>query len=68
MMILNQWRAFRTGNFAAKTGAVEIFFSLVDSLKQILAAVGKKIVAFFSDGTLVMIGKSNGEAAKLKNI
>jgi predicted ribosome quality control (RQC) complex YloA/Tae2 family protein len=25
------------------------------------------MVAFFSDGALVMIGKSNGEAAKLKN-
>lgn len=24
------------------------------------------MVAFFSDGALVMIGKSNGEAAKLK--
>jgi hypothetical protein len=42
------------------------FFFFFKLFKQFLAAVGKKMVAFFSDGALVMIGKSNDETAKLK--
>jgi hypothetical protein len=45
----------------------KFFFSVGNLFKQILAAVRKKIIAFVSDGALVMIGKGNGDATKFKN-